>query len=277
MLLLQHFSPSFSSSPLVLLFLCLWRKDVTFSFLFFSSRRLTMSSSFLCPPLLLHRSWLAPSPWCHCLLYQQTATSTDVLYFLYSKPFRVQIRTPVTWTIFKESPSGQGLAEQTCTPPSPTSLFTSLDREALHFPHQHSCPVVPLSSRELWWRILLMGPRLTCWGKLFLNPRLGSSTRLLPMLTSQLFLSTRDDLPLLFSCSFPRCSTLGRCCWSCLLIIHLTLHLSLSRGRHRWWQRPPEPGRSERSARLLSAATPSHLKAVTCLTVLTSRSVAKSL
>ena len=91
----------------------------TWLFLFLSSLRLTMSSSFLCPPLLLHRSWLAPSPWCHCLLYQQTASTTDILYFLYSKPFRVQIRTPVTWTIFKESPSGQGLAEQTRTPPSP--------------------------------------------------------------------------------------------------------------------------------------------------------------
>ena len=67
-----------------------------------------------------------------------------------------------------------------------------------------------------------MGPRLTCRGKLFLNPRLGSSTRLLPMLTSQLLLSTRDDLPLLFSCSFPRCSTLGCCRWSWLLTISLT-------------------------------------------------------
>ena len=182
-----------------------------------------------------------------------------------------------------------------------------------HFPHQHSCPVVSLSSRERRWRIqvefehgdnqlcpflrspdllmppllllpiflsslpflfllppwllrkgramlipkgillpvmhfrvrvrwgpcgrwcflcvfsfclLLMGPRLTCRGKPFLNPRLGS--------TSPLFSAppvhhapANSGWPasLLFSCSFPRCSTLGRCCWSCLLIIHLTLYL----------------------------------------------------
>ena len=38
---------------------------------------------------------------------------------------------------------------------------------------------------------------------------------------------------------FSHCSTLGCCRWSWLLTISLTLHLSPSRGRHRWWQRPP--------------------------------------